>query len=229
MRLSGTARRRDPGLKIFLQNLPQTPWQRPASAVLLLQVCCLYHTTMTLLGCRVHPIPPQSGAHSPTEERHNECTSTESLTVQPCSPLGGPMAECLPPQDAEEAEADMSDEQFERIEGALLAEHEDVACAICLSFLCGPQCLPCGHVFCQGCLLHTTALAPDGHNCPACRAPFEVRDIDAAASEALEAQIRVCAPGAVARGDRTATVRPRALAADGGLVPTGGLVFREFQ
>ena len=96
-----------------------------------------------------------------------------------CSLSAGPNDDptCAEPEHLSEC-SETSEEKYERLEAALLEEHEDLICAICLSFLVKPRLLPCGHAFCFVCLMQTTALAFDGNNCPLCRVPFGVPDIN---------------------------------------------------
>ncbi|KAF7330035.1 RING-type domain-containing protein [Mycena kentingensis (nom. inval.)] len=56
-------------------------------------------------------------------------------------------------------------------------------CSICYERFSSPVSVPCGHVFCRDCLLHTidAIKSPNIQNlCPACRAPYSVVSIDPA-------------------------------------------------
>ncbi|KAF7330034.1 RING-type domain-containing protein [Mycena kentingensis (nom. inval.)] len=56
-------------------------------------------------------------------------------------------------------------------------------CSICYERFSSPVSVPCGHVFCRDCLLHTidAIKSPNiQHFCPACRAPYSVVSIDPA-------------------------------------------------
>ncbi|TFY66078.1 hypothetical protein EVG20_g5019 [Dentipellis fragilis] len=52
-----------------------------------------------------------------------------------------------------------------------------MSCAICLEPYSTPIALPCGHVFCQGCIISTIHLSRD-RSCATCRRPFPVAALD---------------------------------------------------
>ena len=68
---------------------------------------------------------------------------------------------------------------------------QGLACPICLSFLCDPVALTCGHHFCRVCVLQSTRLSPDGRSCPLCRKLIEFTDLKAhPTDESLEKQVK---------------------------------------
>ncbi|NP_001081456.1 tripartite motif containing 7 L homeolog [Xenopus laevis] len=54
---------------------------------------------------------------------------------------------------------------------------EDLSCSICLSIYTEPVMLPCGHNFCQGCIVKVleTQEGSGGYTCPECREEYEER------------------------------------------------------
>ncbi|KZT20115.1 hypothetical protein NEOLEDRAFT_1076364 [Neolentinus lepideus HHB14362 ss-1] len=55
------------------------------------------------------------------------------------------------------------------------------SCIICLDTLKGPVALPCGHVFCYGCIERiVTTIKPftSQHCCPSCRRPYTISTVD---------------------------------------------------
>ncbi|XP_005803137.1 E3 ubiquitin/ISG15 ligase TRIM25-like isoform X2 [Xiphophorus maculatus] len=63
--------------------------------------------------------------------------------------------------------ADLEDSGF-----ALMSLEDELTCSICLSTFDCPVTIPCGHNFCQDCLLSTWT---DSYSCPQCRTLFETR------------------------------------------------------
>ncbi|XP_030284448.1 E3 ubiquitin/ISG15 ligase TRIM25-like isoform X2 [Sparus aurata] len=63
--------------------------------------------------------------------------------------------------------ADMEESQF-----SLMSLEDELTCSICLSPFDCPVTIPCGHNFCQGCLLNTWT---DTYSCPQCRTLFETK------------------------------------------------------
>ncbi|XP_036934894.1 E3 ubiquitin/ISG15 ligase TRIM25-like [Acanthopagrus latus] len=61
--------------------------------------------------------------------------------------------------------ADTEQSQF-----SLMSLEDELTCSICLSPFDCPVTIPCGHNFCQGCLLSTWT---DTYSCPQCRTLFE--------------------------------------------------------
>ncbi|KAF9269216.1 hypothetical protein L218DRAFT_852060 [Marasmius fiardii PR-910] len=56
-------------------------------------------------------------------------------------------------------------------------------CSICLETLKAPVAIPCGHVFCDNCLLNAVTakkLNSSMNSCPTCRTPFSIVNIDPA-------------------------------------------------
>eukprot|EP00040_Diaphanoeca_grandis_P036335 m.231342 g.231342 ORF g.231342 m.231342 type:complete len:334 (+) comp33599_c7_seq2:134-1135(+) len=71
-------------------------------------------------------------------------------------------------------------------------------CAVCISFLCDPLTLGCGHSFCRVCLLQATFLAPDGRSCPLCRKHIDlVSPADHPADADIEATVLAVVPQAI--------------------------------
>lgn len=66
--------------------------------------------------------------------------------------------------------ASAAEDRFRRIAPRL--EENDFECGLCLSLLCEPVTIPCGHSFCQTCL--TSALEQSKKQCPTCRAVCNV-------------------------------------------------------
>ncbi|KAM6939595.1 E3 ubiquitin/ISG15 ligase TRIM25-like [Xenentodon cancila] len=54
---------------------------------------------------------------------------------------------------------------------SLMSLEDELTCSICLSTFDCPVTIPCGHNFCQDCLL---AAWKDSNNCPQCRTPFDI-------------------------------------------------------
>ncbi|XP_043971208.1 E3 ubiquitin/ISG15 ligase TRIM25-like isoform X1 [Gambusia affinis] len=63
--------------------------------------------------------------------------------------------------------ADLEDSGF-----SLMSLEDELTCSICLSPFDCPVTIPCGHNFCQDCLLSTWT---DSYSCPQCRTLFETR------------------------------------------------------
>ncbi|XP_038151583.1 E3 ubiquitin/ISG15 ligase TRIM25-like [Cyprinodon tularosa] len=61
--------------------------------------------------------------------------------------------------------ADLEDSGF-----SLMSLEDELTCSICLSPFDCPVTIPCGHNFCQDCLLSSWT---DSYSCPQCRTPFE--------------------------------------------------------
>lgn len=55
------------------------------------------------------------------------------------------------------------------------AAFDDRECSVCRDEICGPTTLPCGHVFCIGCI---TQWSLEKETCPTCRAPFGILERD---------------------------------------------------
>uniref|UniRef100_A0A3Q1EL16 RING-type domain-containing protein n=1 Tax=Acanthochromis polyacanthus TaxID=80966 RepID=A0A3Q1EL16_9TELE len=55
---------------------------------------------------------------------------------------------------------------------SLLSLEDELTCSICLSPFDCPVTIPCGHNFCQDCLLTTWT---DSYSCPQCRTLFATR------------------------------------------------------
>ena len=73
--------------------------------------------------------------------------------------------------------------------------NDRLECPVCISFLCEPITLGCGHSFCRLCLVKTTHLSPDGRSCPLCRTTIAIPDIKThAVSEELERSIAAVVP-----------------------------------
>ncbi|XP_078121958.1 E3 ubiquitin/ISG15 ligase TRIM25-like isoform X1 [Sander vitreus] len=64
--------------------------------------------------------------------------------------------------------ADMDDSQF-----SLMSLEDELTCSICLSPFDCPVTIPCGHNFCQECLLDTWK--EDSYSCPQCRTHFATK------------------------------------------------------
>ena len=63
-------------------------------------------------------------------------------------------------------------------------------CPICVSWLCDPLTIGCGHTYCRHCLLKSTKLSPDGRSCPLCRALIGISNIvEAASDSSIEAAV----------------------------------------
>eukprot|EP00931_Biecheleriopsis_adriatica_P101278 TRINITY_DN76455_c0_g1_i1.p1 TRINITY_DN76455_c0_g1~~TRINITY_DN76455_c0_g1_i1.p1 ORF type:complete len:469 (-),score=114.22 TRINITY_DN76455_c0_g1_i1:45-1451(-) len=70
-------------------------------------------------------------------------------------------------------------------------------CPVCIDFFSEPLTLNCGHTFCRLCLLQSTRLAPDGRNCPECRAVVDIKDPASHPSNAeLETAVKQIVPAA---------------------------------
>uniref|UniRef100_A0A3Q3Q466 RING-type domain-containing protein n=1 Tax=Monopterus albus TaxID=43700 RepID=A0A3Q3Q466_MONAL len=63
--------------------------------------------------------------------------------------------------------ADVEESQF-----SLLSLEDDLTCSICLSTFVCPVTIPCGHNFCQDCLLVSWK---DSYSCPQCRTIFATK------------------------------------------------------
>uniref|UniRef100_A0A3B3U617 RING-type domain-containing protein n=1 Tax=Poecilia latipinna TaxID=48699 RepID=A0A3B3U617_9TELE len=63
--------------------------------------------------------------------------------------------------------ADAEDSGF-----SLMSLEDELTCSICLSTFDCPVTIPCGHNFCQNCLLSTWT---ESYSCPQCRTLFETR------------------------------------------------------
>ncbi|XP_034747123.1 E3 ubiquitin/ISG15 ligase TRIM25-like isoform X2 [Etheostoma cragini] len=63
--------------------------------------------------------------------------------------------------------ADMAESQF-----SLMSLEDELTCSICLSLFDCPVTIPCGHNFCQECLLATWK---DSYSCPQCRTHFATK------------------------------------------------------
>uniref|UniRef100_A0A3P9N2K2 RING-type domain-containing protein n=1 Tax=Poecilia reticulata TaxID=8081 RepID=A0A3P9N2K2_POERE len=63
--------------------------------------------------------------------------------------------------------ADVEDSGF-----SLMSLEDELTCSICLSTFDCPVTIPCGHNFCQDCLLSTWT---ESYSCPQCRTLFETR------------------------------------------------------
>lgn len=55
---------------------------------------------------------------------------------------------------------------------SLMSLEEELTCSICLSPFCCPVTIPCGHNFCQSCILETWI---DSYSCPQCRTIFATK------------------------------------------------------
>ncbi|XP_061589081.1 E3 ubiquitin/ISG15 ligase TRIM25-like [Cololabis saira] len=55
---------------------------------------------------------------------------------------------------------------------SLMSLEDELTCSICLSTFDCPVTIPCGHNFCQDCLLATWR---DSNTCPQCRTPFDIK------------------------------------------------------
>ncbi|MEQ2160361.1 hypothetical protein GOODEAATRI_032922 [Goodea atripinnis] len=60
----------------------------------------------------------------------------------------------------------------EEAEFSLMSLEDELTCSICLSTFDCPVTIPCGHNFCQDCLLSSWT---DSYSCPQCRTLFETR------------------------------------------------------
>ncbi|XP_047221435.1 E3 ubiquitin/ISG15 ligase TRIM25-like [Girardinichthys multiradiatus] len=60
----------------------------------------------------------------------------------------------------------------EETEFSLMSLEDELTCSICLSTFDCPVTIPCGHNFCQDCLLSSWT---DSYSCPQCRTLFETR------------------------------------------------------
>ncbi|MEQ2268221.1 hypothetical protein XENORESO_017516 [Xenotaenia resolanae] len=63
--------------------------------------------------------------------------------------------------------ADVEESEF-----SLMSLEDELTCSICLSTFDCPVTIPCGHNFCQDCLLSSWT---DSYSCPQCRTLFEIR------------------------------------------------------
>uniref|UniRef100_A0A3B3CRN3 RING-type domain-containing protein n=1 Tax=Oryzias melastigma TaxID=30732 RepID=A0A3B3CRN3_ORYME len=61
----------------------------------------------------------------------------------------------------------------EEVESPLCSLEEELTCSICLSPFDCPVTIPCGHNFCQDCLL--ASWEDCSYSCPQCRTMFPIR------------------------------------------------------
>uniref|UniRef100_A0A7S4B3C2 RING-type domain-containing protein n=1 Tax=Chrysotila carterae TaxID=13221 RepID=A0A7S4B3C2_CHRCT len=80
-------------------------------------------------------------------------------------------------------------------------------CAICVSWLCEPISLRCGHLFCRLCLLQLVQFGPGHSSCALCRTPVNLTH-DSVRSHAINAK----AEAAVCKGVSSSVYRVRLLA-----------------
>ena len=83
---------------------------------------------------------------------------------------------------------------FGAVEDERLADRDDLMCAICLSYVCSPRTLDCGHTFCCRCLLAATVSSPSYTLCPLCRATLMSMDVESIPVDTCkEHQVHLCA------------------------------------
>ena len=107
-------------------------------------------------------------------------------------------SECSRPNQTESADpqpAGMSEEVVDKTPEVI---DEAPECPICMSFLCEPITVACGHILCRLCLVQSTRLAPDGRSCPLCRERVNVKDpVTHPVTAEMEAAVKACVPADV--------------------------------
>lgn len=88
--------------------------------------------------------------------------STTTTTTAVATPLPSTKAEAVSPPPPISPNANPDEK----------VEEQDFECGLCLSLLCDPISIPCGHTFCQPCLVST--LERSKKQCPTCRSPCHV-------------------------------------------------------
>ena len=96
-----------------------------------------------------------------------------TISISGMPPLVPP---CLPSDMSIMSSADAP--LLPRAGHSILLQKEDLLCAVCLSYLCAPRTLDCGHTFCCLCLLEATVNSPSYNTCPLCRTSMVSMDVD---------------------------------------------------